>query len=62
MALVQKTNKDWWHVRRSNGSEGFVPANYVRETEPQVMRSVSKQHVKVQTLFSFGLFSLNLHL
>jgi len=40
--LTSKTNKDWWAVRRSNGQEGFVPANYVREVEPTKVKKLTK--------------------
>lgn len=38
MFLLNKTNQDWWSVRKANGQDGFVPANYVREIEPKVMQ------------------------
>ncbi|XP_022241663.1 spectrin beta chain, non-erythrocytic 1-like [Limulus polyphemus] len=47
MLLLQKTNSDWWHARRGNGQDGFVPANYVKEIEPKVIKKVVKQSVKV---------------
>jgi len=31
--LLNKTNDDWWHVRKGSGKDGFVPANYVKEIE-----------------------------
>lgn len=31
--LLNKTNEDWWHVRKGSGKDGFVPANYVKEIE-----------------------------
>ncbi|XP_071454610.1 spectrin beta chain, non-erythrocytic 5 isoform X3 [Hetaerina americana] len=37
MYLVNKTNEDWWSVRKGNGMDGFVPANYVKEIEPKVV-------------------------
>ena len=42
MILLQKTNKDWWSVRQSNGQEGYVPANYIKEVEPKVVKKVVK--------------------
>lgn len=30
---MNKTNDDWWHVRKGSGKDGFVPANYVKEIE-----------------------------
>ncbi|XP_064623906.1 spectrin beta chain, non-erythrocytic 2-like isoform X3 [Lineus longissimus] len=47
MTLLAKTNQDWWNVRKSNGREGFVPANYVKEVEPKVIQRIVKKPVKV---------------
>lgn len=33
MILLNKTNDDWWSIRKLDGSEGFVPANYIKEIE-----------------------------
>ncbi|XP_077580482.1 rho GTPase-activating protein 12-like isoform X4 [Stigmatopora nigra] len=36
--LVQKTNEDWWKVRREEGSKAFyVPAQYVKEVRKALM-------------------------
>lgn len=41
--LISKSNKDWWSVKRGNGQQGFVPANYVREIEPaKITQKVTK--------------------
>ena len=32
-------------TRRSNGQEGFVPRNYVKEIEPAVIKSMTKRKV-----------------
>jgi hypothetical protein len=45
--LLQKTNADWWNVRRANGQDGYVPANYVKEIEPKVMQKKTKKPVVV---------------
>lgn len=49
---MQKTNGEWWNVLRSNKQVGFVPAKYVKELEPKVVRKVvkvpRKQLVKVK--------------
>lgn len=47
MFLINKTNDDWWNVRKANGEEGFVPANYVRESEPKKINVRVKKEVKV---------------
>ena len=46
--LLQKTNKDWWSIRKATGQEGYVPANYVREIDPKVIRKVVKRPSRVQ--------------
>ncbi|XP_059148013.1 spectrin beta chain, non-erythrocytic 2-like isoform X3 [Physella acuta] len=47
LILLQRTNNDWWQVRRADASEGFVPVNYVKEVEPKVVQKVVKQPVMV---------------
>ena len=47
MILTQKTNNDWWSIRQSNGTEGYVPANYVKEVEPKVVQKKVKRPVKI---------------
>ncbi len=47
LALVQKTNPDWWRVVQQDGKEGFVPATYVREIEPRVIEVKLKGTGKV---------------
>nr|XP_022333961.1 spectrin alpha chain, non-erythrocytic 1-like isoform X4 [Crassostrea virginica] len=47
MLLVQRTNSDWWQIRKTDGSEGFVPANYVKEVEPKVTQKVVRRPTKV---------------
>lgn len=50
MFLLNKTNPDWWSVRKVNGQDGFVPANYVCEVEPKIMQvSVRRPHVVKNT-------------
>ncbi|PVD25646.1 hypothetical protein C0Q70_13305 [Pomacea canaliculata] len=43
MILLDRTNGDWWHVRKADATEGFVPANYVKEVEPKVAQKVVKR-------------------
>lgn len=50
MFLLSKTNKDWWSVRKANGQDGFVPANYVREIEPKIMQVPVRRAEKVVTM------------
>jgi len=47
LTLVSKTNSDWWSVRRANGQEGYVPANYVKEIEPKFVTKVVKNPATV---------------
>jgi len=47
LILLQKTNGDWWNVRRSNGQDGFVPANYVTDIEPKIVRKRGQRVVKI---------------
>eukprot|EP00058_Branchiostoma_floridae_P024804 XP_002610294.1 hypothetical protein BRAFLDRAFT_93030 [Branchiostoma floridae] len=46
LVLTSKTNKDWWCVRRPDGVEGYVPANYVKEVEGKVVQKKVKRKVK----------------
>lgn len=48
MFLLNKTNDDWWNVKKANGQDGFVPANYVREIEPKIVPVQVRKEVKVQ--------------
>ena len=48
MILLQKTNNDWWSVRQSSGKEGYVPANYVKEIDPKVVKKMVRRPVKVK--------------
>lgn len=47
MILLSKANQDWWSIRKADGSEGYVPANYVKEVEPKVVQKKVKKPVKV---------------
>ncbi|XP_023313664.1 spectrin beta chain, non-erythrocytic 1 isoform X1 [Trichogramma pretiosum] len=48
MLLLNKTNPDWWSVRKSDGTDGFVPATYVREIEPKVIQVQVRKPERVQ--------------
>ncbi|KAG5890886.1 hypothetical protein JTB14_002826 [Gonioctena quinquepunctata] len=37
MFLLNKSNPDWWCVRKADGTDGFAPANYVVEIEPRII-------------------------
>lgn len=50
MFLLSKTNPDWWSVRKANGQDGFVPANYVKEIEPKMMQISVRKVEKVKTM------------
>ena len=46
LILVNKANEDWWNVRKADGKDGFVPANYVKDIEPKVVQvKVRKEEV-----------------
>ncbi|XP_067682927.1 spectrin beta chain, non-erythrocytic 5-like isoform X3 [Haliotis asinina] len=47
LILLQRTNNDWWQVRKADNTEGFVPANYVKEVDPKVVQKVVKHPVQV---------------
>lgn len=38
MFLLNKSNPDWWCVRKGDGADGFAPANYVVEIEPRIIQ------------------------
>ncbi|XP_061385003.1 spectrin beta chain, non-erythrocytic 1 isoform X2 [Danaus plexippus] len=50
MFLISKTNPDWWSVRKADRTDGFVPANYVREIEPRVVPVQVRRPEKVRTV------------
>ena len=49
LILLQKTNQDWWSVRKNSREkiDGFVPANYVKDCEPKIVKKLVKKPVKV---------------
>jgi len=48
MFLLEKTNNDWWHVRRSGGQDGFVPANYVQEVDAKIIQVQVRRPEKIR--------------
>ncbi|XP_017763084.1 PREDICTED: spectrin beta chain, non-erythrocytic 5 isoform X2 [Eufriesea mexicana] len=48
MFLINKTNSDWWSVRKADGTDGFVPARYVTELEPKVIQVQVRRPEKVR--------------
>ncbi|XP_044574402.1 spectrin beta chain, non-erythrocytic 1 isoform X3 [Cotesia glomerata] len=50
MFLLNKTNLDWWNIRKSDGTDGFVPANYVREIEPKIIQVQVRRPEKVRVV------------
>lgn len=50
MVLLNKTNPDWWSVRKSEGVEGFIPANYVKEIDPQPVPCLVRKMEKVKVV------------
>lgn len=49
MILQNKTNADWWSIRKLDGTEGFVPANYVKEIEARPVPCLVPKTEKVRT-------------
>uniref|UniRef100_A0A182F9J7 Spectrin beta chain, non-erythrocytic 5 n=1 Tax=Anopheles albimanus TaxID=7167 RepID=A0A182F9J7_ANOAL len=50
MILQNKNNADWWNVRKLDGQEGFVPANYVKEIEPRSVPCLVRKAEKVKAM------------
>lgn len=50
MILLNKTNDDWWSVRKLDGAEGFVPANYVKEIEARAVPCLVPKTEKIRTV------------
>lgn len=50
MILQSKSNADWWSIRKLDGSEGFVPANYVKEIEARPVPCLVPKTEKVKTM------------
>ena len=50
MFLLDKTNQDWWNIRKPSGETGYVPANYVKEVEPKMVSVEVKKPVVVKDI------------
>ncbi|XP_055643020.1 spectrin beta chain isoform X2 [Toxorhynchites rutilus septentrionalis] len=50
MILQNKANPDWWNVRKLDGLEGFVPANYVKEVEARPVPCLIRKAEKVKAM------------
>ncbi|PIK55211.1 putative spectrin alpha chain, non-erythrocytic 1 [Apostichopus japonicus] len=46
MILVSKSNNDWWEVKCSSGQQGFIPANYVKEVPPKIVKKKVQKKIK----------------
>lgn len=50
MFLLNKSNPDWWCVRKADGTDGFAPANYVDEIEPRIIQIQLRKPETVKTI------------
>ncbi|XP_060523506.1 spectrin alpha chain, non-erythrocytic 1 isoform X2 [Cylas formicarius] len=50
MFLLNKSNPDWWCVRKADGTDAFAPANYVVEIEPRVIQINVRKPETVKTV------------
>ncbi|KAL1509008.1 hypothetical protein ABEB36_003816 [Hypothenemus hampei] len=50
MFLLNKSNPDWWCVRKADGTDGFAPANYVVEIEPRIIQVNVRKPETVKTI------------
>lgn len=46
MILVSKSNNDWWEVKCSSSQQGFIPANYVKEVPPKIVKKKVQKKIK----------------
>ncbi|KAJ6217266.1 hypothetical protein RDWZM_008423 [Blomia tropicalis] len=45
--LLEKTTNEWWNVKREGENvTGFVPANYVKEIEPKIVRKLTQKPIE----------------
>ncbi|KAJ8972183.1 hypothetical protein NQ314_000313 [Rhamnusium bicolor] len=50
MFLLNKSNPDWWCVRKADGTDGFAPANYVVEIEPRIIHINVRKPETIKTV------------
>lgn len=50
MVLLNKSNPDWWCVRKADGTDGFAPANYLKQIDPRVMQLQVRKPQKVKAM------------
>ncbi|GJQ85807.1 putative phospholipid binding protein, partial [Trypoxylus dichotomus] len=50
MFLLNKSNPDWWCVRKADGTDGFAPANYLKETDPRIVQMPVRKPQKVKVM------------
>lgn len=50
MILQNKSNADWWAIRKFDGTDGYVPANYVKEIEARPVPCLVPKTEKVKTM------------
>ncbi|RZC41345.1 spectrin alpha chain, non-erythrocytic 1, partial [Asbolus verrucosus] len=50
MYLLNKSNPDWWCVRKADGTDGFAPAKYVTEIEPRLIQIQTRKPESVKTV------------
>lgn len=50
MILLNKSNPDWWCVRKADGTDGFAPANYVVEVDPRIIQIPVPKQEKVTAM------------
>lgn len=50
MFLLNKSNPDWWCVRKADGTDGFAPANYLVEIEPRIIQVTVRKPETVKSI------------
>ena len=58
MFLLDKTNQDWWNIRKNNGDKGYVPANFVKEIDPKIVSVEVKKPIVVKDVYFFDIISI----